>query len=269
VRIAIIGCGSIGRRHAFNARTLGVDVVPVDVNHTPAAGLAFDLGVMGWSEELRAFDGVDAVLICTPAATHVAVAESLLRQGYKKALYVEKPLATSVAEADIFRTWPHPVTMVGYNLRFHEAVEYLRAVRPNGGDLTLECDSRLWPGSSYAGLLEECSHEIDLALYLGAPDHVEVGHLSDHEAIFRLGEGWRIRLNDRADHYYRRWDVFSETRGSSMIFSKPTALGDEMYLKELRHFLACVESGAPTLTPFAEGLRVVEICERVKELATV
>src|SRR6185503_17459921 len=104
-----------------NAMALGVDVVPVDTDHQRAASLAFSIGVDGWSEQLRAFDGVDGVLICTPAATHEEVAEQLLRNGYAGPLSTEKPLALK-SDARIFREWPHATTMVGYNWRFHPEV---------------------------------------------------------------------------------------------------------------------------------------------------
>jgi len=39
------------------------------------------------------------------------------------------------------------------------------------------------------------------------------------------------------------------------------------YRAELQHFLMCVESEQPTVCPFSQGLRVVEICEQVRRRA--
>jgi predicted dehydrogenase len=264
MRIAIFGGGSIGQRHATNARALGHYVKVFD----PVESLgAHPSDVVAWS----VFQPIDAVLICTPAATHEAVAEQLLDRGYLGPLFVEKPIALRSA-APIFLEWPHPVTMVGYNLRHDTSVDHLRRCEPNAGLLTLECDSRTWPGAAYAGLLEECSHEIDLALHLGAPAEVATAVLSEHEADIRLG-AWHIHLNDRADRYWRRWDAFGATQGSSHILTEPGALGDEMYVAELYEFLGNVRRHGQGKAivgrgcSFAEGLRVIALCERAKELA--
>lgn len=258
MRIAIFGGGSIGRRHRANAQALRFqDVCFFDADQN-----------RGTDPKHFKPEFWDAVMVCTPASTHEAVAEQLLGSGYAGPLFVEKPLALRSAAA-IFMRWPHPVTMVGYNLRFHASIEFLRRCYPTSGEFSLDCDSRLWPGAGYAGLLEECSHEIDLALHLGARPSVEGStHLTAHSADFRLGPTWGIHLNDRADRYCRQWVVGGKTSGTSFVFRDPAALGADMYVAELVHFLESVRLGRPTRTPFAEGLRVMEICERVKERAS-
>lgn len=256
MRIAIVGGGSIGSRHARNAKALGHDVRVFDSDFSRGEPIS-DVWLFR----------PQAAIICTPASVHHLSAMHLQGNGFAGPLFVEKPIATGRAE--IFNRWPHPVTMVGYNLRFHPAVEHMRRCRPTSGDLTLECDSRTWPGAAYGDLLLECSHEIDLALALGAePDIAGTTYLREHSADFRLGPRWGVHLNDRADRYLRRWDVSGKTSGCSFVFRDPVELTEQTYVDELRHFLLCVETGRPTAITFSDGLRVVEICERVKELAS-
>lgn len=260
MRLAIFGGGSIGSRHAANARALGHEVKVFDKREDRGCD---PLNSYAWNQFASA--PIDAVMICTPAADHEHSARLLRSYGYVGPLFCEKPIALRSA-APVFQNWPHPTTMVGYNLRFHPAVDrHLRNVAPTSGRLTLHCDSRAWPGAGYADLLAECSHEIDLALSLGAPAEVgDVDWESAHEVHFRLGE-WAIHLNDRSDLYWRCWEVRGgATCGTSHTFTEPAALGDEMYVAELRHFLEAAAEGRPTGVPFSQGLRVIEVCERVR-----
>lgn len=284
MRIAIIGCGSIGARHARNAKTLGCDVIPVDLNHNRAASLTYELGELGWSEELCAFDDVDAVIICTPARTHVDIAEQLLRDGYRGPLFVEKPIAHSSDAAGVFRTWPHPVTMVGYNWRFHPELQPLAGLLGLGGTLHLDVktDIRTWPGQGYGDPLLECSHEIDLACHwLGDPWSVHGGSLD-------LGAGaWlqlqhRPKLNSIID---LRWHRDPAPRSYTLHLESGSAVHARIgtgadapglaasYTGELSHFLDAVRAHQEQRPydfqgcTFAEGLRVVAICECIKELS--
>jgi predicted dehydrogenase len=36
---------------------------------------------------------------------------------------------------------------------------------------------------------------------------------------------------------------------------------------EMRHFLDCVRSNTPTICPLSEGLKVLEVCAQVQEMA--
>jgi predicted dehydrogenase len=168
MRVAIFGGGSIGARHAMNLRNSGVLTCVLDVD--PTRGAAPEMFDPRWP---------DAVIIATPAATHEAVATTLLACGYSGPLFVEKPLALRSA-APVFRDWPHPVTMVGYNWRFHPEVAPLSALLASGGTLHLDMrtDIAKWPGAAYSDPLLECSHEVDLAYaWLGAPTSVQGGSL--------------------------------------------------------------------------------------------
>lgn len=96
LRVAIVGAGLMGRRHADAvARTGGRVVAVVDARIERARRLA------GVGEGFRSLDDLDSrmsldvVHICTPLATHVELAEQALMLGAH--VVVEKPLA---ADAD-------------------------------------------------------------------------------------------------------------------------------------------------------------------------
>jgi predicted dehydrogenase len=284
VNVAIIGCGSIGSRHARNAKALGHDVLLCDVSHQNAASLAYELTLpAGWSDSPNPayLAAADAVLICTPASTHELVATQILRDGYVKALFVEKPLALS-SHAPIFQEWPHPVTMVGYNWRFHPEIVPLRELARLGGTLRLTChtDMRTWPGTGYADPLLECSHEIDLACaWLGDPTSIEGGPWHGQGAWVQMQHPRGGSIIDVRWYTEALRELRLHLPGWTSVHAKvsvhPPGEGyeapalRESYVLELQHFLDAVEGGTPTACPFQQGLRVVEICERVKVLAAV
>jgi predicted dehydrogenase len=278
VRITIFGGGSIGQRHAANARALGHEVKIFDKREDRGTN---PLNGYAWSQ--FASEPIDAVLICTPAATHEHVARLLRQYDYTGPLFVEKPIALR-SDAPIFRDWPHPVTMVGYNWRFHPEIAPLAGLMAFGGTLHLDVktDMRQWPGAyADADPILECSHEVDLALHwLGDVTGIHGGSLD-------VGAGaWLQLQHQRADSIIDlRWrrdpapraytlHLASGTTLHARIGTHQEALGlASSYAGELLHFLEAVRANQE-MEPFefrgctfTEGLRVVEICARVKELA--
>jgi predicted dehydrogenase len=109
LRIGIVGCGDVARRHYLPALADLADTVRIvsvmDVRRDAAEAIVRD--VASWSPDARAFDdleamlgagGLDAVIDLVPAPRHAAVNQVILDAGV--ALYSEKPLASTVAEAD-------------------------------------------------------------------------------------------------------------------------------------------------------------------------
>lgn len=279
MRIAIFGGGSIGSRHAANARALGCTVSIFDKDNTRGED---PLNGYAWGQVKDA--GVDAVLICTPAADHEHTARLLRQYKYSGPLFVEKPIALRSA-APIFATWPHPVKMVGYNWRFHPELQPMTGLLEHGGTLHLDMktDMRSWPGRGYDDPLLECSHEIDLACHwLGEPWSIHGGSLD-------VGAGAWLQMQHRDRHPYRTsiidlrwrrepapraytWHLESGTTLHARIGAGAESFGlTASYFGELLHFLNAVESHRSGRDfkfngcTFTEGLRVVEICERLKE----
>ena len=104
MRIIIIGCGSIGRRHAQNARALGADVVLCDVNELRMMEFGKSIGVSKYFtdfKEAAKFSGAKAAVVATPSNAHIAPARALISEGIH--VLMEKPLCTSLSEAVAFR----------------------------------------------------------------------------------------------------------------------------------------------------------------------
>jgi predicted dehydrogenase len=134
-RIAVVGYGYWGSKHVrVLSSTPGVDVTIVDgqparlteaAAHHPSARLATRLGDV--------LDQIDAVVIATPPGTHAAIARGALEAG--KHVLVEKPLATSVEDAELLvkTAAEHGVQlMVGHTFEYNAAVWKLREIVRSG-----------------------------------------------------------------------------------------------------------------------------------------
>jgi len=100
VRIAVVGAGLVGRRHAMAvaataSATLACLVDPVE----EARALAADFGVGAFAslDKALAAGGMDAVILATPNRLHLEGAMAVISAGLP--VLVEKPLATDVAGA--------------------------------------------------------------------------------------------------------------------------------------------------------------------------
>jgi predicted dehydrogenase len=125
LRVAVIGVGHLGRHHArILAAMPDVDLVSVvDVNRARAEEIA------SASRTIPAFDyrdvlgRVDAVTIAVPTALHAEIGSAFLSA--RVPALVEKPLARSLAEADVLidASVAAGVTLaVGHTERFNPAV---------------------------------------------------------------------------------------------------------------------------------------------------
>lgn len=125
IRVAVVGVGDFGRHHARLYRALdGVELTGVfDTNRERAERAAEEFG----TKRLESLDAVaeaaTAVSLAVPTRDHARVGTELLRRGCD--LLVEKPIATSRAEADeLVRTAEETkrILQVGHTERFNPAV---------------------------------------------------------------------------------------------------------------------------------------------------
>ena len=102
VKLAIVGLGSIGRRHLQNFRSIGVEELAA-YDAAPAqresAAAQFPFACVTPTLE-AALDGVQGVVICTPPDSHLDIARLAVDRGAH--LMVEKPLALSVDRVEEF-----------------------------------------------------------------------------------------------------------------------------------------------------------------------
>src|SRR5579872_1096320 len=132
-RIGLIGCGWAGQQHARALYALGNRAqlyALADVDTDLARALAQEWKTPVWTgdyRELLARPQIDAVSLCLPHSLHAPVAIQAAAAG--KHVLVEKPLATTLEEADAMIAAAESAgvcLMVAENVRF-DAV-YLRAV---------------------------------------------------------------------------------------------------------------------------------------------
>ena len=109
LRVGIVGCGDVAHRHYLPALASMADSVTLAAVADPrdGAGEAVASAVADWSPGTRVFREVDemlrhasldAVYNLTPAPRHGTVNQAILEAG--AACYSEKPIASSVPEAD-------------------------------------------------------------------------------------------------------------------------------------------------------------------------
>lgn len=137
VRVAIVGCGQMGRWH-LNSYRLDprVDVVAcVDTARDRADAFAREAGgrAYGSHVEMLRNESVDAVSLCTVPATHRDIAIELLTAGVH--VLCEKPLAISVSEAE---EMSHAAKACGrllftaFKFRFHDEVRRAKQLIDTG-----------------------------------------------------------------------------------------------------------------------------------------
>jgi predicted dehydrogenase len=195
MKILVIGCGSIGRRHARNLKDLGVkDLLVFDPEKERAVQLARECEAFLADTLEQAYDHQpEAVLICAPTSLHLALARQALEHDCH--IFLEKPLSHSTDGVMDFLAEVrarHRVLLVGYNLRFDPLLHQLHAWL-NESRIGRVISARLhfgsylpWrhPWEDYragygarkglgGGVILDAIHELDYALWLfGAPEKV-------------------------------------------------------------------------------------------------
>lgn len=184
MKVAVLGLGSAGRRHARILAELGCDVV----GHDPGVD-APPPGVSALVDRDEAAAKAEAVVVATPSGSHVEDATLALEAG--RPTLVEKPLATTYRDAAALAELARRVRKccaVAMNLRFHPGVIALRELVEKGslGDIHLATaafgyDLRRWrPETDYrasysarsemgGGIVLDAIHEIDYLAWLLGP----------------------------------------------------------------------------------------------------
>ena len=207
-RVAIVGCGLIGRKRA-NALAGASLAACADVVRARADALAAGTGAAA-SDDWRAVvdrDDVDIVIVATTNDRLSEVATGAIEAG--KHVLVEKPAARSVAEIDAVMEAARRhrrLVRVGFNHRYHPALQrarqlvdahaigelmFVRGRYGHGGRLGYEKEWRADPARAGGGeLIDQGVHLIDLARwFLG--EFVSIGG-------FARTYFWPMRVDDNA-----------------------------------------------------------------------
>ncbi len=276
VKIAVLGCGRIGRMHArLIARHARAELMSVfDVVPAAAAETAAELGVRAVSsvEDALGEPGVEAVLIATPTNTHVDLIVAAARAG--KAVLCEKPidlsLARALACAAEIKSCRQPI-MIGFNRRFDPS---FRAVRERAGkgeigrveQVIITSRDPSPPPASYVkvsgGLFRDMTiHDFDMARYLAGtivsvyaaganlvdPAIKAEGDIDAAMIVLRNADGALVHINNSRRCVYG-YDQRIEVFGSEGMLQ-----AGNQYPTSVRHFSAkATEAGDPVQPFFIE-----------------
>lgn len=199
LRVGIIGCGFTGSKHAANIELIkGAEVTAVtdvdpDKAHRLSQSLADPPKVMETAVALVESGEADAIFVCLPPFAHGDEVSRAASAGLH--VFMEKPIALTSAKAlEMVEAVESAgvVNMVGYMLRYSEAIVELRSFVESGragkpiqfrGSYSCNAlHAPWWRDKSKSGgqLFEQAIHIFDQALqYLGTPLRVaaEMGNL--------------------------------------------------------------------------------------------
>lgn len=210
MNVAVLGLGSIGRRHAGNLAALGATVIGYDPD--PAAGeVLADIGGIRAGSRDEALERAEVAVIATPNAHHRDDLYAALASG--RHVFIEKPLAatTEGLEPVLERAREQGrVVFAGMNLRHHPCIREARRIVAEGRlgtplwgrflmaaylpDWRPHQDYRTGEGAQTetGGVLFDMVHEFDMAWHLLGPFEVSA-------ALARTTGTLDIRSDDCAD----------------------------------------------------------------------
>jgi len=185
LRLACIGCGRIAQDHLYAMSTIekATIVGVVDEQADVAQGVANQFECTGFTSpsDLLNDREVDAVLICTPPATHGNISSYFLEQGIH--VLCEKPLAITVEEGEKMRQKAEEakvIFMMATKFRFVDDVVKAKGIIESGMlgrilffentlcsyvDMTNRWNSQ--PEISGGGvLIDNGTHSLDIARFL-------------------------------------------------------------------------------------------------------
>ena len=204
IKLCILGLGSIGQRHAHNARDLGCEVFGFDPDRDARKRFEAEFGQKTLPRD-EALDACEAVVIASPNQFHLDDLTEVI--GRRKPVLVEKPLGHDPSRAaELIQQAEAKGIMVAaaQNLRFRKSVRAVKEWLNSGaiGDCLwarLTCGSYLpdWrPHQDYrenyasdpetGGVIFDVIHELDLACHLLGPARLETA-VAVHTGTLSIG----------------------------------------------------------------------------------
>lgn len=320
MKVLVVGCGSIGKRHIRNLLAMNVcDVTACDVDERKRMDTQneFSIKTCRSMEEALKSAHYEAALISTPPRCHVEQARQALEKGMH--CFIEKPLSHDLEGIDeLIRlsSAQKKIVMIGYSMRFSPFLARVKDLIDTGTIGKVFClrasvgyylpywrpheDYRQGYGARRelgGGIILDASHEIDYTRYL-------LGELSDVFAVCRKLSSLEIDTEDFAEitlrsekgayaqvhldylqSNYRRscevigekgmliWDINERTLRQYSLEDKSyqcryeglNANVNDLYVNEIRHFLACIEGKASPPVGLEDGKRLQEIFEAIRK----
>lgn len=305
LRVAVIGTGFWGKNHARVLTQLPCTtlVCVCDVNAKAAESVGSALGVEHTSDLQNVLSrrDIDAVTICTPTVTHEHIATRVLMAG--KHAFIEKPMASSVAEAQGLLTLAESRglrIMPGHIERFNPAVSYLKEMigREELGKIILLSARRVGRKPdriSDVGVVRDTAiHDVDLSRYIFDDEvssvYARIGSTNtqntneDYAEImlqFRKGGTAFIDANWLTLRKMRTLIVTASEATTQLDYItqemwveysdrtlKPEIEKREPLKLELTHFAESILNDRPFAVNGVDGMKAVAMCESVIESST-
>ena len=292
LRIALIGCGFLGTRHAKCLASMRQQVDLVSVcDHTPANAkiLAKQYNVSHTTDYHSLIGHVDAVTICTPTISHAPIAEFFLNNHVHT--FIEKPISTTIEEANqliALADLNGLILQVGHVERFNSAY---RTIEPLiNQPLFIECHRlNMFPKRSLdiGAVLDLMIHDIDIILGLVKSPvkdvhAVGVNVLTDKEDIanaritFANGCVANITCSRVSPEITRKIRLFTKDAYISLNYANQEAKiytkdakgihqhqipieKEEPLKQELEHFVQCVKTNQQPIVSGREGREALKL----------
>jgi predicted dehydrogenase len=290
----VIGYGSIGKRHREVLNELGVETISVSRSSADKASAIFST----LKDALSYRPSVNYLVVATETSHHVETLSAIVDQGLRIKTLVEKPVFDKVEKR---QHYDFPV-MVGYNLRFHPAIEWLKRELTGKrifsghflvGQWLPEWRKNVDYRTSYSadiksggGVLNDLSHELDLVLHLVG--HYEsicgnIGQRSDLEIssddccdlMIRTDSCQQVLVS--LNYLSRPGHRSIKIHADSGTYSANLVTGECNLNTDLVHTFVCdrnltyremhkdMLNGASRVATLSEGLEVVEWIEKARK----
>ncbi len=188
-------------------------------------------------DELLGDPALDAVVLATPVPTHASLAVAVLEAG--KHCFVEKPLAQSVADAELAvaaAAAAGRALMVGHLLEYHPGVLMLKEIVDSGelGELRYIYGNRLNLGQLRAdenALWSLGAHDVSVVLALAGEEPYELsarGESYMREGIEDVVFGFMRFPSGLAAHLHLSWLDPHKERRFTVVGAKRMATFDDM-----------------------------------------
>ena len=246
MKIIVLGCGSIGKRHIRNLLSIKAgEVIACDINEKKLDYAKKEFSIKGFLHVKEALSRgkYDVAFVCTPPSYHVDQALQLLGHGMH--CFIEKPLSNGLAKIDDLINMAdseRKTVMIGYSLRFSKFLRRIKEFIDNGmigKVLSLRASVGYYlpywrPYEDYkegygskqelgGGIVLDASHEIDyVRCLLGEVDEVfavcrklsdldiETEDFAEIIIHFRNGAYSQIHLDYLQSNYRRNCEIIGD-----------------------------------------------------------
>ncbi len=299
IRVGVIGVGDFGRNHVRVFRDLlGAELVGIhDADPERARQVAAEFDTQAFPSVAQLAENIDAACVAVPTKLHARISSELLQHGVD--VLVEKPIASSVAEADKLIAEAKKadrILQVGHLERFNPAVVAVQKIvsrplffevhrlgvfSPRSLDVDVVFDVMIHDLDILLALLHSPARDIQAVGIPVLTDKVDIAHARIEFESGAVANVTASRVSTervrklrffQAREYisvdYTRQDVtrirvVGEGSQPAIDFEKLPAEPEEPLKAELRSFLAAVRERKTPLVDGEAGRRALDLAERV------